>query len=145
MTSDLVAFLRARLDEDEQTARAAVGTIGKALGWAEIHTAEMRREQAHVDRHTPERVLAEVDTKRQIMNASNAACAAGCSTEHTFSGSCSLRWMGPVHKDATGRWLHDDTGARFTPPPVITAWTLRLLALPYAGHPDYQPEWTPST
>ncbi len=21
--------------------------------------------------------------------------------------------------------------------------TLRLLALPYAGHPDYQPEWRP--
>ncbi|MGW4695167.1 DUF6221 family protein [Kitasatospora cineracea] len=115
MTDDLVAFLRERLDEDERDPG----------GWS------------------PARVLAEVDAKRRIVAASNAECPPTCRAEHTFSGSCSLRWMGPLNEQDGERWLTDDTGARYEPPPVVTEWTLRLLALPYAAHPDYRPEWAP--
>ncbi|QKW17889.1 hypothetical protein HUT16_01365 [Kitasatospora sp. NA04385] len=117
MTAALLAFLRERLDEDERDPG----------GWS------------------PARVLAEVLAKRELLNASNANCPLACRAEHTFSGSCSLRWMGPLHEDEhTGeRWLVDDTGARHTPPPAITEWVLRLLALPYAHHPDYRREWAP--
>lgn len=87
MTDDLVAFLRARLDEDERDPG----------GWS------------------PARVLAEVDAKRRILAEhpwrhepdwpSGRQCRQ-CATEHPCT-------------------------------------TLRLLALPYAGHPDYREEWRP--
>lgn len=170
MSDDLVTFLRARLDEDERVALAVEDNSAPWSGqWESRGPDVLRTRNGHVlamstvtddgralpiplkpgtaehwARHDPARVLAEVAGKRQIVAASNVACPQACHTEHSFSGSCSLRWMGPLHEDATGRWLQDDTGARFTPPPVTTDWTLRLLALPYADHPDYRPEWAPS-
>ncbi|MFJ5548203.1 DUF6221 family protein [Streptomyces sp. NPDC093225] len=117
---DLVRFLRGCLDDDERSARATPERCWSAS-----------------------RLLAQVYATRLLLDASNAACGAGCPTEHTFTGSCSLRWMGPVHEADGRRWLHDDTGARFAPPPVTSEWSLRVLALPYAGHPGYRDEWRP--
>ncbi|MDT9688182.1 DUF6221 family protein [Streptomyces sp. P9(2023)] len=99
---DLIAFLRARLDEDEQTARAA------SDGWY-LYDPEQAiafvpvEDTQHIARHTPARVLAEVDAKRRILND---------------------LWGGPDHEDM---WAHH----------------IRLLALPYADHPDYRDEWRP--
>ncbi|GAA4837005.1 DUF6221 family protein [Kitasatospora terrestris] len=129
MSSDLVAFLRARLDEDARIARAA--TAAPATGGD------------HVARWAPARVLAETAVKRQLVAVSNADCSPGCAVEHSFGRSCGLHWMGPLHEEADGRWLYDDSGARHAPPPVTTEWTLRLLALPYTGHPEYRPAWAP--
>ncbi|MEV7417232.1 DUF6221 family protein [Streptomyces sp. NPDC089919] len=120
MDDDLVRFLRACLDEDERAARAAPdGTWGRA------------------------RVLAQVQATRMLLDASHHACAPACATEHDFSRACGLGWMGPLHEDAGERWLSDDTGRRFAPPPVTTGWTLRVLTLPYAGRPGYRHEWWP--
>ncbi|MFE2164873.1 DUF6221 family protein [Streptomyces sp. NPDC059447] len=155
---DLVQFLRARLDEDEQTARAAspgpwkpgeehdevvaVDDITVAEGFA-LSGQQLRATVDHIARHDPARVLADVAAKRMLLDASSASCPPGCSAEHAFRGSCALRWMGPVHEEDDGRWLHDDTGARFMAPPVTSEWTLRVSALPYSAHPDYRPEWRP--
>lgn len=91
MTADLVAFLRARLDEDEQTARAAAsGPWIRHEHVAGVHVddaaegriyrtavADCRRVRdgygvpnaLHIVRHQPARVLAEVEAKRQIVDA----------------------------------------------------------------------------
>lgn len=89
-TTTLIAFLRARLDEDEAVARAASGsdwddmvpsqpfvifgveayrkrktqtTVGAV---ASVARAEDR---AHIVRHDPARALREVETKRRIVDA----------------------------------------------------------------------------
>lgn len=142
MTDDLVAFLRARLDEDE---RAALGTldpltvIGRHRGKTEqrwrvtesgrgIIDADGGRlrardvfpaEAEHIARHDPTRVLAEVDAKRRILDEVVPEVAG---LEARIDGE----WgVGTVTTDGADDML------------------LRLLALPYANHPDYQTEWAP--
>lgn len=128
---DLVQFLRARLDEDEQTARAAGGTW-----WAppdlpgQVHDsggvnieAKLPSFAAHIARHDPARVLAEVDAKRQIIDWHERQC------------TCDPCTADGNELPNTGR---PDGGYGDDCP------TLRLLALPYADHPDYREEWRPT-
>lgn len=137
---DLVQFLRARLDEDEQAAAwpnhqqsweacgprhlsyasgsgesvTAVNVGGDGpLGWDRIYVKRDPGDLAeHIARHDPERVLAEVDTKRllvyQFENRGNSVRAT-------------------VQPSTGGVW--DDL--------------LRMLALPYSDHPDYRDTWRP--
>ncbi|BBB01102.1 hypothetical protein RVR_8357 [Actinacidiphila reveromycinica] len=126
---DLLAFLRARLAEDEAVARAAMWDDGPSAVWTdrppkdryERHTVTdycddgvvvVTPENAdavgvgpHIARHDPARILAEVEAKRQAVD----------------------RYA----------WLHEhgDTGGM--------AWVLRALAAPFADHRDYRPEWAP--
>jgi hypothetical protein len=67
-------------------------------------------------RWDPARVLAEVDAKRRILTAHTAMMPGWCTT-------C----------DVPGDYRGNLSGCE----------TLRLLAMPYADHPDYRPEWTP--
>lgn len=122
----IVAFLRARLDEDEQIARAAGGTwrydrIPSTDG-PDIHALQfddqrvivdigfmeddvMRLAEAqHIAFHDPARVLLEVEAKRRIV-------------------------------DRGSDWTSNE----------YEAWpVLAMLALAYADHPDYQSEeWKP--
>ncbi|MFC9794906.1 DUF6221 family protein [Streptomyces sp. NPDC057695] len=141
---ELIAFLTARYDE-ETAAAARLGAAGEGL-----HPWEIVREEsgdgggrAHL-RVARARVLTEVLAKRQLLAASAVTCPPACGRNgaHVFDGACALRWMGPVEEDADGRrWVRDDTGARFTAPPVTPEWSLRVLALPYAAHPGYRQEW----
>jgi hypothetical protein len=147
VSDDLERFLNARLDEDEQAARAASKSAsaqwhvdeeyGETVLWwpPEFHTPfeEDRRWRGqtiessgssiapHIARHDPARVLADVAAKRRIID------------EHpnTNDGDCGTcvdgHWGYPVHGGSSPkRW---------------PCTTLRLLALPYAGHPDYREEW----
>ncbi|MGW6540126.1 DUF6221 family protein [Streptomyces sp. NPDC055051] len=160
----LIAFLRSRLDEDEQIARAAadgprtvdsaqhaeaisapagIVVIGGARRGGEDTALDSAEDAVHIARHDPARVLSEVYAKRMLLDASNASCPTECALEHSFSGSCGLRWMGPAWEADGQRWLQDDTGARFKAPPVTAEWVLRILALPFTGHPDYRSEWRP--
>lgn len=166
MADDLVQFLRARLDEDERAARDAGG---KPWAW-EQHYGDMCNDPTceygelatddtvlmdvhgydvkapwqgadHIARHDPARVLAEVDAKRRIVGASAADCPPGCQTEHSFSGSCMLRPMGPAWENGE-RWVRDEDGSPVRAPHTPLS-VLRFLALPYADHPDYREEWRP--
>ncbi|MFF8840568.1 DUF6221 family protein [Streptomyces sp. NPDC015130] len=112
MSTDLIAFLRARLDEDEQAARAANS------GWysydAEQAIAFVPVEDAqHIARHSPARVLAEVEAKRQIIK------------QHERYAAERRRMMGGWDPRS------DDS-------PILSA-----LAAVYADHSDYQPDWRP--
>ena len=132
MTADLVEFLRARLDEDEQTAR---GT-GKPPAWhqgpgddpewsdeemvlmwpPEFHTPYEQDKHwrglsvdgpglaAHIARHDPARVLAEVDAKRRLL---------------------------AMHEEA------------IRVEQFVLTEALRAFAAAYADHPDYREEWKP--
>lgn len=133
---DLVTFLRARLDEDEAAAKAAGGWIGTAgfeqKGWIivdrpEAQSAE-RAESRHMERHNPVRVLREVEAKRRIL------------TEHAGLDFASLEEESRYRSFIACRRCRDIlTDKRVVAP----CPTLRLLALPYADHPHYRPEWAP--
>jgi hypothetical protein len=150
---DLVAFLRARLDEDEAAAAAAQqettgcwtaretdwggGSVVEDGGGALIlPTAANDVHYPHVARHDPARVLAEVEAKRKIVDAylppgADPHPGLPCinyegqdPAQYDEYGACERHWQ------ASKTLLHED-------------FVLRLLALPYAGHPGYRPEWAP--
>ncbi|MER5350604.1 DUF6221 family protein [Kitasatospora sp. NPDC002551] len=141
MTANLVAFLKARLDEDAKAAQGAwpgpwavdeeeYGVVDPETGTeiADVIVCSTRQQQAtsrHIIRHDPARVLADVDAKRRIIAAHAAVVLRG----------------GPG-----ARYFDTTTVCRSCEPPqfpehAFPCATLRLLALPYADHPDYQPEW----
>ncbi|MFI8330140.1 DUF6221 family protein [Streptomyces filamentosus] len=136
---DLVQFLRARLDEDAELARQAE-QVGGAPSWDRaadvllLPGLQTRRRladrgvpdalqgavEAHAARHDPARVLAEVDAKREVVNAYERMVA-----EFQDSGPAMVsydRLVGSVSSLRTA---------------------LEFLALPYADHPDYRDTWRP--
>ena len=113
MMTDLIAFLRARLAEDEATARAAFsGQCDPENGWGaersvsggwtitpHVGNIHEKVQARHVEAWNPARVIAEVAAKRAII------------------GLCEP-WGIPED-----------------------IMVLRLLAQPYADHPDFAPAW----
>ena len=68
MTTDLINFIRARLDEDHATADAAAGdSTARLLSWVEITDDDTDRAEEHIERWSPERVLTEIDAKRRML------------------------------------------------------------------------------
>ncbi|MCX4540485.1 DUF6221 family protein [Streptomyces sp. NBC_01565] len=124
---DLVQFLRARLDEDEQTARAATpgpwavdgGSV--YVGRPINEVVDYSESAAHIARHDPARVLAEVDAKRQMLDIHAAMDSKG----ERITGCTTCSW----------RDYMDDLWVSWPCP------TLRLMLIPYADHSDYRAEW----
>jgi len=132
MTDDLITFLRARLDEDQAVAQAATAgpwtTMGQrvmapsppstrpGVGMAAGHaaaSADFNETAAHIARHDPARVLAEVEAKRILLG------------DHERFVAERRRMM--------GGWDSYPEAS-----PVLTAF-----AAAYADHPDYREEWRP--
>lgn len=137
----LVAFLRARLGEDEEIARTAPGPSWErrqirgdfdksvvledyiAVADPDCNTVVLADVAGEVLpfvlRHDPTRVLSEVDAKRRIVDQyvywQDMADQSGIASLSNFM-------QGERH----GLWQ-----------------ALRLLALSYRNHPDYRPEWAP--
>jgi hypothetical protein len=123
---DLVTWLRAQLDEDEQIAREAAdegdgqwrlatyqdGTTTAWHGEVEVMTSLDGTDAVHIRNWDPARVLAEVDAKRRILDE---------------------------HLPGTDPCDAHDASLR-----TIECNTLRFLALPYADRPGYRPEWAPA-
>ncbi|MEU3976876.1 DUF6221 family protein [Streptomyces bacillaris] len=140
---DLVQFLRDRLDEDEQTALAAstgpwraytgperrwlskgdlihpVDTWDHQTGDPVIMTATWVDSQ-HIAWWNPERALREIEAKRRILD----------DVIPTMDGMTAQ-----IH----GEWGTGPLG----PDDYESILLLRLLALPYADHTDYQDHWRP--
>ena len=112
----LVEFLRARLDEDEEVARET-----RRFEQRVPHTERWFASHGNaITSMAPHRAVAEVDAKRRIID------------EHEPSGNY-------VYRD-------DGTPACGTCGDYTVEWpcdTLKLFALPYADHPDYDPAWRP--
>jgi hypothetical protein len=126
----LIAFLKARLDEDDRVARNAsdgpwVKHVGYISGGPTGATRVTQQAQAwnadHIARHDPARVLREVEAKRQILNEHPTLTA-----ERVCTRCSDYAEPGEVF--------------RAVPGPCAT---VRLLALPYADHNDYREEWKP--
>lgn len=123
--SPLVDFLLARIAEDEALARGAVER--SSYGWSdnafseavELAENEGARKQGtdHIARWDPARVLAECDAKRRVVD--------------------SLRDLTDAETTEDQAWALE-RGDRSE---QVAIATMRLLALPYADHPDYRDEW----
>ncbi|MER6350694.1 DUF6221 family protein [Streptomyces sp. NPDC001634] len=141
--TDLMQFLRSRLDEDERRARLMEqhypspwemsdrGWMAHVVANGPVFREVVRLEQwhgqpegiwlgeviQHAARHDPGRVLREIDTKRRLLKVhERLPVGEFCSTCDAPSGIPGMPY-GCV--------------------------TLRLLALPYADHHDYCEEWRP--
>ncbi|MFE7513814.1 DUF6221 family protein [Streptomyces sp. NPDC057540] len=127
---DLIAFLRARLNEDADLALAAspgpwhpgeehdevlaVDDIVVAEGFA-LSGRQLRATVDHIARHDPARVLAEVDAKGRLVDLTSGMLSAA-------EGDSEVDHYGGL--DAAEA-------------------VLRATALPFAEHPDYQDAWRP--
>jgi hypothetical protein len=138
MSAELMAFLRERLDEDEQIARAVDDRSAPWDGqWVTDGSDALRTFNGHVlfyghngplkpglvdhiARHDPARVLAEVEAKRRILDEI-------------------VPRMNEIDDHIHGEW---GVGP-IDPSTYESLGLLRLLAAPYADHRDYQPEWAP--
>lgn len=134
---DLIAFVTARLDEDEAAAEAAAaasapdwhhtpavtvhGPIILIAGgeYDEFEVADIDRngddKAAHITRHDPARALREVAAKRKTLARHSPVRSAGRRMCATCLGSCTF-WP---------------------------CYDLRDLAAVWSGHPDYRQEWKP--
>nr|BEK68840.1 hypothetical protein KPHV_60670 [Kitasatospora purpeofusca] len=130
----LEAFLKARLAEDEAVAREA--SPDRASHWqrggdpkAPLDVIDSRGQRVvyyegrplsgqatHIARHDPARVLAEVDAKRRVLVRYEEERA----IQTSGMGGLLTKYLVPRYEEI-----------------------IRLLALPYADHPDYRPEWAP--
>lgn len=137
--SDLVAFLRARLVAERAVAERIAARLvyppdrelaGQSY-WP-MPTVRRAAERSDEDAATligafsPARVLAEVDAKRRII-AEHPLIEASEPKVHPFPYGCET-----CHFDREEGVYGDGP-----------CTTLKLLALPYADHPDYRQEWRP--
>lgn len=129
VTEDLLAFLRARLDEDERLARrcAEVGDFhwveGEREGRVEdgagrvIVWDEGANLSGHIARHNPSRVLREVEAKRLLVDFGEYM--SGWNDQHMSSVTA-----------------HEITMMR-----TAGGILLSRLASVYSDHPDYRQDW----
>lgn len=149
--SDLVAFLRARLDDDERVVRVDPGysqewhtevarddpydesraCVRSSQG--DVITNDVDVERAdHIAHYDPVRMLREVEAKRRILD------------EHASDdGDCSACGRASWEENP-GAYLRDEPEmADVWRPAIWPCRTARLLALPYADHDDYEEDWRP--
>jgi hypothetical protein len=136
----LVEFLRARLAEDEALAGEAppgpwhIGNAVDPTQPCNVHTFPGARMVAdglnwlvaeHIARQNPARVLAEVEAKQQIIDAHKPSRPEYRPRREFVCETCSTAqaWDGEANE--------------------ANCLTLRLLALPFASHPNYREEWKP--
>lgn len=148
---DLVAFLRARLTEDEAGIRVLTEPHDWHTGpgddpewtdeelvciWPPEHHTPYEQDKhwrgltvpgpalaAHVARYDPARGLREADTKQRLLD---------------------LHTPDREHPEWCAACREAETGWEYGVPAEFPCGTLRLLALAYAAHPDYRPEWAPA-
>lgn len=138
MIDDVVQFLRDRYDEEEQVACAAGGAPWDATVPNMVHaSATAQREpsvlrtsgyiastdreeyQRHIARHSPARVLVDLEGKRGVLRQYEAV------TEQVKN---------PVSADNRAHARTEQHALEDV---------LRLLAVAYADHPDYRETWRP--
>jgi hypothetical protein len=113
----MIAFAKARLDEDEAVAKAAQHEFRGVMSLApsQFNVAAQVAVEDHMRRHDPARVLREVEAKRAILDHHKPVRHGG----RTMCYSC---------LSALSYW----------PCP-----TVRHLIAVWSDHPDYQEGWKP--
>ena len=144
MSNDLVAFVHARIEDDENAARAAlimdngnwyVERDGPSHGtsvrtWGTVHSSSTQLDIAvHIARHDPARVLDEVEVKRRIINRHREALTTAARFQADYENSQAIELLKLAHE-----W---DNIAGLLKGPVLD------IASVFSGHPDYRPECRP--
>lgn len=130
MSDELVAWLRAQLDDDERVALAAtpeawitanrcVEVAGRRMVASVVPYVPQVTDAEHIARWDPARVLQEVEAKRLILDLYVEAVEFERRPDSAFPG---VPFAGREYLD-----------------PVIG-----FLALPYSDRPGYRQEWAPS-
>lgn len=120
----ITEFLLARIAEDEAVAREALAEPWAAGSWTpEVYDDGIRNRAVAF---APERVLAECETKRRIIELHDHVEQTYTDTPGVEFG-CTICHIGAHGEDFNGGWCD----------------TVRALALPYADHPDYDEAWRP--
>jgi hypothetical protein len=119
VSGDLAAFLKARLDENETSAREAA-VRGARWSAVKVDDEELGDAwwmhppfEAHVRRHDPARVLREVEAVRKLLGL-----------------HVPIEGVEPPQCIVCLEYVPCDT--------------LRFLAAVYSDHPDYRQEWAPT-
>ena len=141
---ELVAFIRARLEEDAEAARKAAALCGchpPALSWS----------FRDGDEPTDGRILVvddpHPDLKRKISRRWNGSYEGLLMARHIVRHD-PARILAEVKAKRCLLYQFEHRGdsvRAVVKPSTGGVWDdlLRLLALPYASHPDYRPEWRP--
>lgn len=127
MTDDLSTWLDERIVEDVRVARDADPTLdGIADSW---FTAD--GDIRFIQHFTSARVLAECEAKRKVIDL------------HTLPEDAELphgHWEGYGSDEV---WVRDEPNVCPVCNESEPCTTVRLLAVPFAEHPGYRPEWKP--
>lgn len=133
--TDIEAFIRERIQSDEYHALRAFGDHNNAgPEWHEEWSGSLNigdsdypistndsQVSRFMERFDPARVLREVEAKRAILDEHICGCPTPTCVD---CGACS--------------------GAHHSDPERFPCQTVRLLALPYADHRDYDETWRPA-
>lgn len=159
---DLVQWLRAQLDEDERTARAATPgpwewrhEYGEpwqpvADGWLDYSGEHIsapgdratlfgpgmtpHADAVHIARHDPARVLREIDAKRQVITKYTAAVE----RMEELASLCER-----LKAEGESTFMAEMDRATAIHRRDVLHEVLQLHALPYADRPGYRDEWRP--
>ncbi len=144
--TDITQFLTARLDDDEAYAREAstdgtgqwrnpsTGVIDFEIADFGLQAFDDGRIAAHIARHDPARVLAEVAAKRERLRLYIKAKEALAEVLKNPPPEETPTNMNSYRRE---RRNIERTAQRFT----AFATCVQLDAQVYADHPDYNPEW----
>jgi len=127
LAPDLDEFLLARIAEDKRFAADAAAAGGRdhwTVEDASAHGAPAGGAAEFVARYDPARVLAECAAKRRVVLTCREA-------------QPDLTFLGTRHPGLADFPLAPGNERQ------LAALTLAQLALPYAGHHDYRPDWRP--
>jgi hypothetical protein len=126
-THPIAKFLAARFKEDEAVAHEAAQAIGDGEwgpGDRQVRSSRLAvvadtAVPHHIAHHDPARVLREVAAKRRILDD-----------------------IVPI-MNATDEQINSEWGVGpMAPGDYESVELLKILALPYVDHPDYNPEWS---
>lgn len=117
---DLIIWLRAQLDEDEQTALVAIegpwrvepmrdfhfGVVSSETGFEgeddQLAITNLQTDAEHICRHDPARVLREVVAKREIITVCAAAIGGNVNPGAMGNAEFILQLMGVPYSDRSG-------------------------------------------
>ena len=128
MSDDLIAFIKARLDEDRRTAEGLAVAARIPDRRPEFFACGGPAAEAYWDHFHPYRALLDIEAKRAILaqyEDFHAEFEREC-TDPSRESMGPLRVGSGVH--AATRVLHD---------------AVKAIAATWGDHPDYRPEWKP--
>jgi hypothetical protein len=156
MTNDLITWLRAQLDDDEQATLASSERdwrpdganscqvyvrrpdgSNRTIAWCANGYEDDFANSLHIARHDPAWMLAEVNAKRRILDL------------HTGVHDCPEMRTGVYPADRPAAAAYGKPGERWAYPSTEHfdadefCPTARALTLPYADRAGYRDEWRP--